>query len=170
MIKSKDSAQLSLIPALIRQSVYSDQEKEFILNNLNKTNKELAAVLRRSEGSIRKYLNKEQVRRSDEQIQQIRDRVAANQSGENNPNFKGFRSQDNYYYKKRMNKKYPEKKIARDKVYRAIKSGKLERLVCEICGDPKTQAHHYKGYDHPLDVKWLCRKHHNELEKQKKAS
>lgn len=44
----------------------------------------------------------------------------------------------------------------------AVKTGKLKKLPCEVCGAIPTFAHHYNGYskEHALDVKWLCRKHH----------
>jgi hypothetical protein len=48
---------------------------------------------------------------------------------------------------------------ARRKVHMAIKSGKLSRLSCEVCGNPKTHAHH-DDYSKPLAVRWLCTKHH----------
>ena len=41
----------------------------------------------------------------------------------------------------------------------AVKSGKIERQPCEVCGAVKTDAHH-DDYLKPLDVRWLCRKHH----------
>lgn len=42
----------------------------------------------------------------------------------------------------------------------AIKNGTLRRaLMCWTCGKlGKTQGHHYKGYDFPFDVWWLCAK------------
>lgn len=52
----------------------------------------------------------------------------------------------------------------------AIKNGTLVRPeFCSRCGAADTigrsgrhtiQAHHYKGYDHPLTVEWLCAKCH----------
>jgi hypothetical protein len=51
--------------------------------------------------------------------------------------------------------------IARWLVSRAIKSGKLTRLPCEICGNPEVHGHH-EDYSKPLDVRWLCPKHHYE--------
>ena len=48
---------------------------------------------------------------------------------------------------------------AQKQVLRAVRSGRLVRLPCEVCGDPKTDAHH-DDYDKPIDVRWLCRPHH----------
>lgn len=45
-------------------------------------------------------------------------------------------------------------------VYKAIKRGDLVRQPCEVCGFPQAQAHH-DDYSKPLDVRWLCPKHHN---------
>lgn len=44
----------------------------------------------------------------------------------------------------------------------AIRKGRLVRLPCEKCGEPKTEAHH-DDYSKPLEVRWLCRKHHVEI-------
>ena len=52
------------------------------------------------------------------------------------------------------------KRKAHNKVSNAIKSGKLARQPCCICGDPKVEAHH-DDYSKPLDVRWLCKKHHD---------
>lgn len=56
----------------------------------------------------------------------------------------------------------PKKKYAHDKVYHAIKTGKLTRGVCEVCGSSDVHAHH-DDYDRPLDVRWLCHEHHVEV-------
>lgn len=58
-------------------------------------------------------------------------------------------------------KKYPEKEKARATVARFLKKGWLTKKPCEICGDPETEAHH-DDYSKPLDVRWLCFKHHRE--------
>lgn len=42
----------------------------------------------------------------------------------------------------------------------AIKSGKLLRQPCEICGNPNSEPDHGKHYDDPFAVRWFCRKHH----------
>ncbi len=55
----------------------------------------------------------------------------------------------------KYSKANPTKSRARDRVYKAIKAGKLKRKPCEVCGALNTHAHHH-DYSKPLDVKWLC--------------
>lgn len=62
---------------------------------------------------------------------------------------------------RRYRAKYPEKAKAHSASYRAANSGLLESKPCEVCGNPKTEKHH-EDYKQPLDVKWLCTKHHAE--------
>ncbi len=62
---------------------------------------------------------------------------------------------------KRYLKKNPLVKVAHQAVYHAVKMGYLLKESCEICGSTDTQAHH-DDYTKPLDVNWLCRKHHLE--------
>ncbi len=47
-------------------------------------------------------------------------------------------------------------------VQRALGSGLLEKQPCEVCGAATVDAHHER-YDRPLDVRWLCRRHHVKL-------
>ena len=49
----------------------------------------------------------------------------------------------------------------------ALKSGKIQRLACFVCGSEKSEAHH-ANYSRPIDVVWLCREHHVELHKEHK--
>lgn len=48
---------------------------------------------------------------------------------------------------------------AHNAVARALKSGQLQRLPCEQCGEPKSVGHH-DDYDKPLQVRWLCQPCH----------
>lgn len=57
--------------------------------------------------------------------------------------------------------RYPERAAAHNAVSNAIRDGRLARMPCEICGDLKVHAHH-TDYSKPLDVMWLCRRHHLE--------
>ena len=53
-------------------------------------------------------------------------------------------------------------RAARRKVATEIQAGRLDRGNCEVCGSNRAHAHH-KNYERPLDVIWLCRKHHEEI-------
>lgn len=44
----------------------------------------------------------------------------------------------------------------------AIKTGKLSKLPCWVCGSIDVEGHH-PDYDAPLDVVWLCAAHHKEI-------
>lgn len=55
--------------------------------------------------------------------------------------------------------KNPEAYKAHYAVSNAIRSGKLEKKPCEECGGTDVHAHH-EDYSKPLDVKWLCVRHH----------
>jgi hypothetical protein len=53
------------------------------------------------------------------------------------------------------------KRKAHGKVSSAIRSGKIVRQPCIVCGEPNSEAHH-EDYSRPLFITWLCTKHHNE--------
>ncbi len=57
---------------------------------------------------------------------------------------------------------HPEVNRAYSVVYKALKSGRLIKRPCKVCGNKKVEAHH-EDYSKPLEVEWLCRKHHTEL-------
>lgn len=65
--------------------------------------------------------------------------------------------------------RFPERHAARIAVANAVHRGDLIPQPCEKCGEPKTQAHH-DDYSKPLEVRWLCRKHHDEHHKQAAVS
>jgi hypothetical protein len=53
------------------------------------------------------------------------------------------------------------KRKAHFAVSNALRDKRLFRKPCEKCGDENSEAHH-DDYLKPLDVRWLCKKHHNE--------
>jgi hypothetical protein len=55
--------------------------------------------------------------------------------------------------------KNPDKWKARSVVGNAIRAGKLERGCCVECGAENAEAHH-EDHSKPLDIIWLCKKHH----------
>jgi hypothetical protein len=69
---------------------------------------------------------------------------------------------------KRSEARYPEKYFAREKFRDAVKRGKIKRQPCETCGESKSHGHH-EDYSKPLEVKWLCHKHHAALHKELRA-
>lgn len=64
-------------------------------------------------------------------------------------------------YVKKYKAKYPDKERAKKMVSNALRDGKLERGACVVCGQKKTEGHH-PDYSKPLEVIWLCVKHHRE--------
>ncbi|EYD75853.1 hypothetical protein Rumeso_02635 [Rubellimicrobium mesophilum DSM 19309] len=50
--------------------------------------------------------------------------------------------------------------------HKALESGRRRGLIqpqpCSVCGEAKAEAHH-DDYSRPLDVTWLCRRHHKQL-------
>lgn len=91
---------------------------------------------------------------------------------ENNP--EAYRGNKVKYYstetgklnkKKSLNKwrrNNPEKRKAHDAVAYSLKTKKLEKEPCSKCGSKTVHAHH-EDYSKPLEVVWLCHKHHMEI-------
>jgi len=51
------------------------------------------------------------------------------------------------------------KRMAHHMVSNAIRDGRLIKKPCEVCG--KEAESHHEDYYKPLEVTWLCIKHHN---------
>ena len=56
----------------------------------------------------------------------------------------------------------PEKYRATGIANNALRDGRLTKEPCEVCGSPIVEKHH-DDYSKPLEVRWLCRKHHRQL-------
>jgi len=61
--------------------------------------------------------------------------------------------------RKRYLANHPEKRAAHTATSNAIRDGRLQRTPCFVCGDERVEAHH-PDYGQPLQVVWLCVKHH----------
>lgn len=68
------------------------------------------------------------------------------------------RAEINRRYRQRHREKYRAHTILNN----ALASGKIQKLPCSQCGNPNSQAHH-EDYSQPLEVVWLCARHHSEL-------
>lgn len=56
-------------------------------------------------------------------------------------------------------KKFPLKHAAHVLFGNALKRGAITKKPCEVCGNEKVEGHH-DDYEKPLEVRWLCKKHH----------
>lgn len=76
------------------------------------------------------------------------------------------------YYKRlgvaiiKWRKENPDKVKAYRKVFVAIRNKTLKRKPC-FCGELRSEAHH-EDYSKPLEVNWLCKRHHIEADKKRK--
>jgi hypothetical protein len=127
--------------------------------------KELAKVLGRSKKSVGHKLmrlgwvvgDEEHLRRSSEVLRDLN----STNIGSNNPNWKGGVTKEPGRYARRFKKKFPEKYRAHCLIHYHVKKGNIKRKPCVVCGDVNSFAHH-EDYTKPLEVVWLCRKHHRE--------
>jgi hypothetical protein len=61
-----------------------------------------------------------------------------------------------------------EKRRAHWAVDNALRSGRLVKKPCEVCGD-EAEGHH-DDYSKPLEVRWLCDPHHKDHHKKKRQA
>ena len=135
----------------------------FVNNFGNVSLSELASMLNCSKRTLCRYSKKNGFKFSREQISKLisEKHKCRNQFGDKNGNWKGGISKNNYRYTKRFRDKYRIKYLAQCILQTAVKRGKIKRLPCIVCNNIKSEAHHY-DYNKPLDVIWLCDKHHKE--------
>lgn len=60
----------------------------------------------------------------------------------------------------------PVKRAAHNKVWAALRSGRLIRSNCEVCNALENIHAHHDDYSQPLVVRWLCTMHHNKWHKE----
>lgn len=103
--------------------------------------------------------NADYYREYDEARANLPHRVAARQAYADTPEGRAAGNRAKRSYLDRN----PVKRAAHIAVGNALRDGKLKRQPCEVCG-AIAQAHHC-DYSKPLDVRWLCTKHHAEWHK-----
>lgn len=57
-------------------------------------------------------------------------------------------------------KRRPDAYRAQTAVSNAVRDGRLKREPCETCGTEEDVHGHHEDYARPLDVTWLCARHH----------
>ena len=133
------------------------------------SNAEIANIFNVSVSAMASVIDYRGLKRTESENKSIHHRIMIEQNstrtGESNPNWKGGISTDKYRYKKIAQKRHPKEHSARSKVHHAVRVGNITPQPCEVCGSDKVQAHH-DDYDKPLEVRWLCRKHHRALHKE----
>ena len=92
--------------------------------------------------------------------------VSKNKNGKckecKNEQGRAFYSKNKEKYKQKLvkyRKHNRAKTRAMKTVQNALRTGKLTSQSCEECGADKADAHH-DDYAKPLEVRWLCRRHH----------
>lgn len=81
------------------------------------------------------------------------------QTGRNNPNWKGGVALKGTAKDRAYRRKYPAKYEAHRLMRNATRRGELLPQPCEVCGKAKVEGHH-DDYNEPLKVRWLCKRHH----------
>jgi hypothetical protein len=71
------------------------------------------------------------------------------------------RKANNFAQSHEWRQQFPNRMRAQSLVGHALRSGKLTKQLCLVCGSEKVVAHH-ADYDRPLDVVWLCQAHHKQ--------
>lgn len=75
---------------------------------------------------------------------------------------KEAKSRANKNYVPKYRKQWPNKYKAHNMVNNAIKSKKLFKEPCEVCGAIESVHAHHDDYLKPLNVRWLCAAHHKQ--------
>lgn len=75
------------------------------------------------------------------------------------------RRENKLKYQKISRTNHSDKYLARCMVSNAIRDGRLTKQPCEVCEAVKAEAHH-DDYSKPLEVRWLCLKHHRQHHKE----
>lgn len=68
-------------------------------------------------------------------------------------------------YHKKNNKNQRDKFLCRQKTAWLMRKGIIKKQPCTICGDLASEKHH-KDYKEPIEITWLCKKHHMVLHKK----
>ena len=98
-------------------------------------------------------------------------RIVVNERRERNKLSQKFMEKEREKARLRYQNSYSNKvkKLAREAVFKAVKSGILIKEACEVCQNDIVDGHH-DDYNLPLKVRWLCRLHHMDHHKNERLN
>jgi hypothetical protein len=134
----------------------TQEEKENRIRYINEnkdslTNREMADHLEVKIDSLTRFMTRNGISRDKEGVRKFK--VSGGSEGGK------VRCDENYVpYETKKDKK---KEKARRLIREAVRQGKVIKEPCKKCGEIEVEAHHI-NYDEPLNVVWLCAKHHKE--------
>ena len=70
-----------------------------------------------------------------------------------------YRKNKSWFIKRQESLKNDYKEKSRIIYRSALRTGKIKKEPCHVCGEKKVDGHH-TDYSKPLMVEWLCKKHH----------
>lgn len=126
---------------------FKDREKEYMREYFLKNRERLTAQMRRRYYEIRE------------------ERIAKTKEWKlNNP----VRAKEHLVISaKNARIRHRPKALARLRAYHAVEKGKIAKTPCVICGSSENLEAHHEDYGKPLEIIWLCRKHHKLLHRKK---
>lgn len=80
------------------------------------------------------------------------------------PEYREYQRQRAYVWKNENREKVEAHYAVRD----AIRNGEMKRGRCSVCGSVRMVDAHHHDYSQPLNVTWLCRKHHGEAQRTRR--
>lgn len=147
-----------------RGRTWTEAEKQFVIESYGKIlASDIAQKLGKTRNAINSFYYKIGLsKQATNHLLSLAASRSPHPKGQHNPNWRGGKKNHLREYKEQQRKRFPQKWKARVLATSALRWGKLQRQPCEICGDNNAEMHHV-DYSKPLEVKWLCRKHHREL-------
>ena len=112
-------------------------------------------------GLFKCCLCKEYKSKNDFSLDKNRDNGVSSRCNECKPEYNKKREKDRRVYHTQYDIKYPEKLKGRIMVRNALKNGDITKLPCQFCNSERSMGHH-DDYSKPLEVRWLCQKHHSQ--------
>ena len=138
--------------------LWPDKDIQFLRDNINTlSNYKIERALGITYGAVVGAMKRYNIHRCPMFLSELRGRETP--QGENHHNWKGgavYNAESQAEYRKNN----PEKLHGKAVIYWLIRSGKIKRQPCEVCGTLENVDAHHDDYSKPQEVRWLCRAHH----------